>query len=102
MENPTPLFKAGQSHRGWGELYKVRAAYSVVPHYLYAITSQVIDSSDVILQIIDASDPLGTRSTHVEQFLKREKPHKHVVLVLNKVDLVPTWAGAPLQVTAGY
>jgi nuclear GTP-binding protein len=89
MENPTPLFKAGQSHRVWGELYKVCVAYNFVPHNCAQL--QVIDSSDVILQIIDARDPLGTRSTHVEQFLKREKPHKHVVLVLNKVDLVPTW-----------
>jgi len=34
---------------------------------------------------------MGTRCLHVEQFLRKEKPHKHLVLVLNKVDLVPTW-----------
>ncbi|PAV72823.1 hypothetical protein WR25_18999 isoform C [Diploscapter pachys] len=73
FENPNPLFKAGQSHRVWGELYKV------------------IDSSDVIVQVVDARDPQGTRCKHVEQFLKKEKPHKHLVCVINKVDLVPTW-----------
>jgi nuclear GTP-binding protein len=72
-ENPNPLFRAGQSHRVWGELYNV------------------IDSSDVILEVLDARDPMGTRCRHVEEFLKREKPHKHLVLVLNKVDLVSTW-----------
>jgi len=27
----------------------------------------------------------------VEEFLRREKAHKHLILVLNKIDLVPTW-----------
>ena len=35
--------------------------------------------------------PLGTRSDYIEQYMKKEKAHKHLVLVLNKVDLVPTW-----------
>lgn len=67
------VFNAGQSRRIWNELYKV------------------IDSSDVILQILDARDPLGTRSPPVEKYLKTEKPHKNLIFVLNKVDLVPTW-----------
>jgi nuclear GTP-binding protein len=51
----------------------------------------VIDSSDVLLQVLDARDPMGTRCRQVEEFLRKEKPHKHLVLVLNKVDLVPNW-----------
>ncbi|KAK5966483.1 Nucleolar GTP-binding protein 2 [Trichostrongylus colubriformis] len=73
VENPNPLFKAGQSNRVWGELYKV------------------LDSSDVVVQVVDARDPMGTRCRHVEEFLRKEKPHKHLVTVINKVDLVPTW-----------
>ena len=68
-----PLMRAGRSKRIWGELYKV------------------IDSSDVILNVLDARDPMGTRCKHIEQFMKHEKPHKHLVFVLNKCDLVPTW-----------
>ncbi|KAF8368917.1 ngp-1 [Pristionchus pacificus] len=73
FENRNPLFRAGQSNRVWGELYKV------------------LDSSDVVIQVIDARDPMGTRCPHVEEFLRKERPHKHLVLVMNKVDLVPTW-----------
>lgn len=67
------IMDAGQSRRIWNELYKV------------------IDSSDVVIMVLDARDPQGTRCPHIENFLKTEKPHKHLIFVLNKVDLVPTW-----------
>ena len=51
----------------------------------------MIDSSDILVQVLDARDPMGTRSKFVETYLKKEKTHKHLVFVLNKVDLVPTW-----------
>lgn len=68
------IYKKGQSKRIWGELYKV------------------IDSSDVVVQVLDARDPMGTRSPHIEAYLKKEKLWKHLIFVLNKCDLVPTWA----------
>lgn len=52
----------------------------------------MIDSSDVVVQVLDARDPMGTRSPHVESYLKKEKHWKHLIFVLNKCDLVPTWA----------
>lgn len=70
-ERRDPLLRAGQSKRIYNELFKV------------------IDSSDVLLQVIDVRDPMGTRSTYLENFLKKEKPFKHLVLILNKCDLVP-------------
>ncbi|KAJ3654218.1 hypothetical protein Zmor_013420 [Zophobas morio] len=68
------VMAAGQSKRIWNELYKV------------------VDSSDVLLQVLDARDPMGTRSSYLEKYLRTEKPHKHLIFILNKVDLVPTWA----------
>ena len=67
-----PVFTKGQSKRIWNELYKV------------------IDSSDVILHVLDARDPEGTRCRSIEKYIKEEAPHKHLIFVLNKCDLVPT------------
>lgn len=69
-----PIYAKGTSRRIWGELYKV------------------LDSSDVVIHVLDARDPLGTRCKPVVEYLRKEKAHKHLVYVLNKVDLVPTWA----------
>ena len=66
------IFDAGQSKRIRAELFKV------------------IDSSDVVVEVLDARDPLGTRAPHAESFLKKEANHKHLVFLLNKCDLVPT------------
>ncbi|KAI0456277.1 NGP1NT domain-containing protein [Xylaria acuta] len=71
-----PVFSKGQSKRIWNELYKV------------------LDSSDVVLHVLDARNPEGTRCRAVEQYLKKEAPHKHLVFILNKVDLIPTSVGA--------
>lgn len=66
------IYQKGQSKRIWGELFKV------------------VDSSDVLIHVLDARDPLGTRCPAIENFIKTDAPHKHLIFVLNKCDLVPT------------
>lgn len=66
------VFSKGQSKRIWNELYKV------------------IDSSDVVIHVLDARDPNGTRCRSIEKYIREEAPHKHLIFVLNKCDLVPT------------
>ncbi|KAH0364955.1 nuclear/nucleolar GTP-binding protein, partial [Aureobasidium melanogenum] len=70
------IFSKGQSKRIWNELYKV------------------IDSSDVVIHVLDARDPLGTRCRSVEKYIREEAPHKHLLFVLNKCDLIPTSVAA--------
>ncbi|CAI5440637.1 unnamed protein product [Caenorhabditis angaria] len=48
---------------------------------------KTIDIADVIIQVLDARDPLGSRSKSVEEQVL--KGGKRLILLLNKIDLVP-------------
>jgi len=72
-EKKADLFLKGQSKRIWGEFFKV------------------VDCSDVVLHIIDARNVPGTRCTMIERHIRDNASHKHLVFVLNKIDLVPNW-----------
>mmetsp|Transcript_34396 Transcript_34396/g.25471 ORF Transcript_34396/g.25471 Transcript_34396/m.25471 type:complete len:81 (+) Transcript_34396:645-887(+) len=66
------IFEKGKSKRIWEELFKV------------------IDSSDVLLYVLDARNPNGTRTKYLEDYVKKNCPQKHMVFILNKCDLIPT------------
>jgi nuclear GTP-binding protein len=72
-EKKDDLFNKGQSKRIWGEFFKV------------------IDCSDVVLHVIDARDVPGTRCNMIERHIAKHASHKHLVFILNKIDLVPNW-----------
>ena len=71
-----PALYKGQSKRIWSELHKI------------------IDASDVIITVVDARDPIRTRCKAIEEFIAAENPQKHIVLLSNKCDLVPTAVAA--------
>lgn len=52
-----PIFNKGQSRRIWNELYRT------------------IDSSDVVIHVLDARDPVGTTCRSIEDYLRKEAPH---------------------------
>lgn len=70
---PTSYLHADSSRIAFGKVFK-----------------QIIAISDIILYVLDARDPSGTRSEEVErQIIAAEAGSKRLVLVLNKCDLVP-------------
>ncbi|PGH02539.1 nuclear GTP-binding protein [Blastomyces parvus] len=54
------------------------------------VFKQVVAAADVVLYVLDARDPEGTRSKEVErEIMAAEGGSKRLILVLNKIDLVP-------------
>lgn len=115
--NRERMFDKGQSRRIWGELYKVLDSSDVVVQVIPSADEACRSSSSLSLtlslsspplfpsssllspaappsllpQVLDARDPMGTRSRFLESHLRRNARHKHLVLLLNKCDLVPAW-----------
>ncbi|KAI1043260.1 hypothetical protein LB505_010945 [Fusarium chuoi] len=54
------------------------------------VFKQVVEQADVVLYVLDARDPEGTRSREVErQIMAAAAGGKRLILVINKVDLIP-------------
>jgi len=51
--------------------------------------NKVVETSDVVIEVLDARDPLGCRCKQVEKAVFNNNATKRVVLLLNKIDLVP-------------
>lgn len=48
----------------------------------------VLDQADVVIQLLDARDPLAFRSSHLEELIAA-KPGRNLLFVVNKIDSVP-------------
>ena len=58
-------------------------------YVLFSISWQVIEAADVILEVLDARDPIGSRCPQLEQAVVSAVASKKFVLVLINIDLVP-------------
>lgn len=68
-----------------GESGSTKTKEQLKKHYIRAL-HKVIDESDIIILVLDARDPDGTRSQLVEEeVLRRESEGKKLVFVLNKI-----------------
>ncbi|KAF9428025.1 Guanine nucleotide-binding protein-like 3 [Podila epigama] len=50
---------------------------------------KVLENADVILEVLDARDPLGCRTKQIERLIMDAGTDKRIILVMNKIDLVP-------------
>jgi nuclear GTP-binding protein len=55
----------------------------------YRELNQVLTASDIVLEVLDARDPMGCRNKELEAKILGMPGDKRIILVLNKIDLVP-------------
>lgn len=63
------------------------AAHEAYRAQYFSQFKRVVDGADVLLEILDARDPLGCRSKKLEDHITHRG--KKLVLLLNKIDLIP-------------
>jgi len=51
----------------------------------YKEFKKVVDASDVLIEVLDARDPLGSRCPQVEDMIINSGKNKKLVLLLNKI-----------------
>lgn len=68
------------------ELYREEAAQGRA--YARSLRS-VISDADILVQVLDARDPMGSRTLSLEKDILNSNSPKKLVFVLNKIDLVP-------------
>lgn len=65
-------------------LYRIRSEFVVGGREHFKEFRKVVSLADVVLQVLDARDPLGCRSNEVEEFIRQFSPRKRLVFLLNK------------------
>jgi nuclear GTP-binding protein len=57
----------------------------------YREFKKVVDASDIIIQVLDARDPLGCRCPQVEQAVLTSGKNKKLILLINKIGINRTF-----------
>lgn len=50
---------------------------------------KILEMADIIIEVLDARDPINSRCKEAERLLAMSKHEKKLIIVLNKIDLVP-------------
>jgi nuclear GTP-binding protein len=87
--NRTVVYES--QHRFGGEEEKEENQLEGKQHNkkFYRELNQVLTASDIVLEVLDARDPMGCRNKELEAKILGMPGNKKIILILNKIDLVP-------------
>jgi len=61
------------------------------------LKSKVVDASDIIIEVLDARDPLGCRCPQVEEAVLTSGKNKKLILLLNKIGMT-NWVYSMMEI----
>ncbi|XP_023279397.1 guanine nucleotide-binding protein-like 3 [Seriola lalandi dorsalis] len=88
-KDPEPKAKKARQDENGKNSEKHTAPDKSSKQFLCGELNKVIDASDVVIEVLDARDPLGYRCPQLEEEVLQREGNKKLLLVLNKIDLVP-------------
>ena len=80
----------GYSRIGYDEIPEPSDGRGPIGYGAYSVINP--NNNPVILQVLDARDPLACRCPDVERYIRSTNPNKRIVLLLNKMG---EWRGPP-------
>lgn len=66
----------------------IHRPHNKLSEMMYALAEMAIGDADVILWILDASEPPTPADTYIAELIKKQAAHTPLVLALNKADLI--------------
>jgi len=88
-EKRTKEFEKRQAQRRGRDGDKKNASLESSRKSFYKEFKKVVEAADVVIQVLDARDPLGCRCPQLEEIVMGSGKNKKLILLLNKIDLVP-------------
>ncbi|CAJ0569915.1 unnamed protein product, partial [Mesorhabditis spiculigera] len=83
----TGRYKEAVAQAFWKVIKRAMDNYQPPPREYSAEVRATIETADIVIEVLDARDPLGSRSKVMEQ--KVINAGKPLILIVNKIDLVP-------------
>ncbi|KAM7006882.1 guanine nucleotide-binding protein-like 3 [Tautogolabrus adspersus] len=84
-----PKAKRARQDEAWQHTEKKAGPDKNSKQYLCSELNKVINASDVVIEVLDARDPMGCRCPQLEEAVLQSDGKKKLIFVLSKIDLVP-------------
>nr|XP_020489919.1 guanine nucleotide-binding protein-like 3 isoform X2 [Labrus bergylta] len=84
-----PQAKRARQDEAWQLTEKKAGPDKNSKQYLCSELNKVINASDVVIEVLDARDPMGCRCPQLEEAVLQSDGKKKLLFVLSKIDLVP-------------
>lgn len=89
IEHPDPVGFQSDEIKADVQKYLAKPERNPKTRTFNRLIKKIFETADILLEVLDARDPMGCRSVQLEREFISKYPEKKLILILNKIDLVP-------------